>query len=63
MDASIIIVNWNTRNILRGCLNSVFDQTRDISYEVIVIDNASKDGSQEMVKKRFPGGYMRQDLC
>lgn len=54
MDVSIIIVNWNTRDILRDCLRSVYEQTRDISFEVIVIDNASNDGSAEMVKREFP---------
>lgn len=51
---SILIVNWNTRDILRGCLRSVYEQTCDIIYEVIVIDNASADGSAEMVKQEFP---------
>lgn len=47
-DVSIIIVNWNTQDILRDCLRSVYEQTRDISFEVIVVDNASYDGSAEM---------------
>ena len=54
IDVSIIIVNWNTRDILRDCLQSVYDQTKEISYEVIVIDNASSDDSVDMVKKEFP---------
>jgi GT2 family glycosyltransferase len=54
LDVSIIIVNWNTVDILRGCLFSVYLQTHDISYELIVIDNASSDGSAEMVKQEFP---------
>jgi GT2 family glycosyltransferase len=54
LDVSIIIVNWNIRDILLGCLRSVYEQTRGIDYEVIVIDNASSDGSAEMVKKEFP---------
>lgn len=54
MIVSIIIVNWNTRDILRDCLASVFAQTAGIGYEVIVIDNASSDGSAEMVKREFP---------
>ena len=54
MDASVIIVNWNTRDFLKDCLASVFAQTTAISYEVIVVDNASSDASAQMVKDEFP---------
>jgi hypothetical protein len=54
MDVSIIIVNWNTCRFLEECLQSVYDQTKIIDFEVIVIDNASTDGSAEMVKRVFP---------
>lgn len=54
MTVSIIIINWNTQDILRDCLASVYEQTTGISYEVIVVDNASSDGSAEMVKTEFP---------
>jgi len=53
-DVSIIIVNWNTRDVLYDCVLSVYDQTRDVSFEVILIDNASTDGSVEMVQNEFP---------
>ncbi|MFH1371552.1 MAG: glycosyltransferase family 2 protein [Planctomycetota bacterium] len=53
MDLSIVIVSWNTRDILRNCLRSVFYQTQGIRSEVIVVDNASSDGSAEMVKTEF----------
>lgn len=53
MDVSIIIVNYNTKLLTRDCLKSVFEQTKDISYEVIVSDNGSKDGSIEMIKEEF----------
>lgn len=53
IDVSIIIVNWNTRDILRDCLMSVYAQTINIAYELIVVDNASCDGSAAMVKKEF----------
>jgi GT2 family glycosyltransferase len=53
LDVSIIIVNWNTRDILYGCLQSVYEETKKINFEVIVIDNASSDGSAEMVKQEF----------
>ena len=54
MDLSIIIVNWNTRDLLRDCLASVVDQTRCSAYEIIVVDNDSSDGSVEMVRGEFP---------
>lgn len=51
---SVIIVSWNTKDILRNCLRSIYEQDYDISLEVSVIDNASIDGSAEMVRKDFP---------
>ncbi|HMQ51452.1 MAG TPA: glycosyltransferase family 2 protein [Anaerolineae bacterium] len=54
MDLSIIIVNYNTRDLLRDCLNSIFASRGDFSYQVIVVDNASTDGSAAMVESEFP---------
>ena len=54
MDVSIIIVNYNTLDILKNCLNSIFEQTVEVKYEIIVVDNASTDGSQQMIKENFP---------
>ena len=51
---SIIIVNWNTRDLLRRCLRSVFEQTKNIDFEVFVVDNASSDQSADMVRREFP---------
>jgi len=53
-DLSVIIVNWNTRDLLKLCLESIPAKTRRIFYEIIVIDNASSDGSAEMVERDFP---------
>jgi hypothetical protein len=55
VDVSILIVNWNTREYLRQALRSVRETVRGIEYEVIVVDNASSDGSAEMVRRDFPG--------
>jgi GT2 family glycosyltransferase len=43
MDVSIIIVNYNTRPFLINVINSVFEKTEDIEYEIIVVDNNSSD--------------------
>ena len=53
-DVSIIIVNYNTKELVRNCLESIFEHTKNISFEVIVSDNGSKDGSIEMIKAEFP---------
>lgn len=53
-DLTISIVSYNTRNLLRDCLNSVYDNVRDIKFEIIVVDNDSTDDSPEMIKKEFP---------
>jgi len=54
VDISFIIVNWNTRDILMDCLNSIYKTVTDIDLEVYVVDNNSTDGSQEATKRNFP---------
>lgn len=54
VNVSVVIVSFNTCDLLRNCLKSVFEKTTGISFEVIVSDNGSVDGSVEMVKKEFP---------
>ena len=54
INLSIVIVNWNTCKITCDCLRSVYEQTKSISFEVIVIDNASSDDSVAVIKKEFP---------
>ncbi|MEO6909041.1 MAG: glycosyltransferase family 2 protein [Abditibacteriaceae bacterium] len=50
---SILIVNWNTRDLLRACLDSLHGYLRG-EYEIIVVDNASDDNSAQMVRDEFP---------
>ena len=52
-DLSVIIVSYNTRELLRGCLRALRN-SRGIVLEIIVVDNASADGSAEMVRADFP---------
>jgi len=54
VNISIIIVNYNTKNMLKDCLNSIIDNINNLRYEIIVIDNASCDGSYKMVLNDFP---------
>ena len=51
---NIIIVSWNTKDLLRDCLRTLPRRTPEFPFEVIVIDNASNDGSPEMVAAQFP---------
>ena len=54
LQLSIIIVNYNTRELLRRCLCSIFSQATEMDFEVFVVDNASTDGSREMLEQEFP---------
>lgn len=53
-DLTVSIVNTNNRALLEKCLRSIFERTRDITLQVIVIDNASTDDSDGMVTREFP---------
>ena len=50
LDLSIIIVSFNTREILTDCVKSIVKHTKGINYEIIIVDNDSKDGSVERIK-------------
>ncbi|HPC94153.1 MAG TPA: glycosyltransferase family 2 protein [Sedimentisphaerales bacterium] len=54
VDVSIVIVSWNTRDILRDCLKSIDKNAGAVRYEVFVVDNASADDSVAMVRDEFP---------
>jgi len=53
MDVSVIIVNYKTSLLLVDAINSVFDKTEGISFEVIVVDNHSQDDSEQLVRERY----------
>jgi GT2 family glycosyltransferase len=54
LDLAIIIVNYNTRDLLRDCLTSIYCSRGELRFKVIVVDNASADGSAAMVRAEFP---------
>jgi len=53
MEVTVIIVNWNTRDYLEQCLDSLFKQ-KGVEKEIIVVDNSSHDGSVDMVREKYP---------
>jgi GT2 family glycosyltransferase len=53
-DVSVCIINWNGRDVLRNCLQSLFTGHEGLQVEVIVVDNASADGSADIVPAEFP---------
>lgn len=54
VEVSIVIISWKMRDLLERCLNTIFEFTKDLTFEVIVIDNNSQDGTSEMIQKNFP---------
>ena len=55
MDLSVIIVNWNTKDLLCQCLDSLNQVAKKVEMEIFVVDNGSMDGSGEAIRERFPG--------
>ena len=55
MDVSFVIVSYNSRELLRRCLASIYEHTRGLAFEVVVVDNASHDGAPEMLAAEYPG--------
>src|SRR3989344_2278413 len=56
LDLSIIIVNYNTKEFLKRCINSIIENVKGVSYEIIIVDNASSDGSPSEISR------LRQDF-
>ena len=57
---SILIVNWNTRELVLKCLDSLQDNVGDVPFKVIVVDNGSVDGSADFLERR-PDTFIRND--
>lgn len=58
MKISLVIVNYNTREELKSALRSIYALNGADELEVLVVDNGSADGSQEMVRSEFPGAHL-----
>ena len=54
VDVSVVIVNYNVRDFLEQAIRSIYRAATRLSVEILVVDNASSDGSMEMVAERFP---------
>lgn len=54
MTLSIIILCWNDSKVISDCLRSIYTETRDLDFEVIVSDNGSTDGSLELIRREYP---------
>jgi GT2 family glycosyltransferase len=63
MMVSVIIVSWNARDYLRQCLASLSSEACRYPMEIIVVDNASSDGSVECVKKQYPHVHLIQNMA
>jgi hypothetical protein len=58
LDVSVVIVNWNTCALLRDCLASIYRESESLTFEIIVVDNASADGSREMIQQEYPSAIL-----
>ena len=54
MNISIVYVNYKTARLILDSIKSVKEKTEDVDYEIIVVDNASGDGSLELIQKQYP---------
>lgn len=61
MDVSVIIVNYNTRQLTDDCISSIVDKTKNVSYEIILVDNHSTDGSREFFASDSRVHYIYSD--
>ena len=61
LDLSIIVLSWNTRQMLVDCLSSVQATVANLACEVVVVDNGSTDGSQAMLLRHFPDVHLIQN--
>lgn len=53
-DVSIILVNYKTKDLAKQCIESIYEKTHDVNFDIYVIDNGSDDGIEELLKQEFP---------
>ena len=53
MDVSIIFINYKTKDLTINAIKSVIEKTKEIEFEIFVVDNNSQDGSIEAIEKEF----------
>lgn len=53
VDVSVIAVTYNSRADIASCIDAIHQHTREVSYEIVVVDNASRDGSAQLVRERY----------
>ena len=54
MKLSIVIISWNDLKVLPACLKSIYQQTKETEFEIIISDNGSTDGSLDFVRQNYP---------
>lgn len=55
MDVSIIIIHYKTLKLTTDCIRSIYEHTKGVSFEIIVVDNDSQDGAGEIITREFSG--------
>lgn len=53
-EVSIVTVSWNVKELILECIQSVYEKTQNYSFEIIIVDNDSKDGTPEAIEKKYP---------
>ena len=54
VELSIIILTWNSQEVIENCLDSIYSSNRDLNFEIIVVDNNSRDRTKEILKNSYP---------
>ena len=58
IDLSIVIITWKMKNLLKVCVDSIYRCTKGLTFELIIIDNYSNDGTIELIENKFPNAFL-----